>query len=232
MAQRTSHASAGARQYIRKNLPSTSKKLQKLIKYNSADDRIRAKLDLSRSTEWNKWKSFNAAVPIDAAQFQSLTNEGFAATPMQWVETDKNEHLRRENGAYVEEKLKSRLVNCGNFEDATGIRTDSPTCDVEGQRLLMSWCSSNEIRIKCADITNAYFQGHQFDRLIRMRPQRGCRRALFQRAVDSLHEYPSMGLVMLAEDCGYDFARHALMQVGHLRASCKDSSTCIKTGSS
>ena len=92
---------------------------------------------------------------------------------MQWVETDKNEHLRREGGAYVEEKLKSRLVNCGNFEDATGIRTDSPTCDVEGQRLLMSWCASSEISIKCADITNAYFQGHQLDRLILMRPPSG-----------------------------------------------------------
>ena len=66
---------------MRKNLPSTPKKLQKLIKYNSADDRIRAKLDSSRATEWNKWLAFNAAVPIDAAQFQSLFAEGFTATP-------------------------------------------------------------------------------------------------------------------------------------------------------
>ena len=92
---------------------------------------------------------------------------------MQWVETDKNEHLRRKNGPYVEENLKSRLVNCGNYEDATGIRTDSPTCDVEGQRILMSWAASNQLPLRCADITNAYFQGHQLDRLILMRPPSG-----------------------------------------------------------
>ena len=81
-AQRIS--SAGSKQYIRKNLPNAqSKKLQKLIRYNHADDRMRAKLDVSRSTEWNKWKKFNAAVPIGPAKLKELLDEGHSATPMQ-----------------------------------------------------------------------------------------------------------------------------------------------------
>ena len=64
MAERTAPASAGARQYVRKNLQQNSKKVQKLIKYHSADERIRSKLDASRLTEWQKWQRFNAGIPI------------------------------------------------------------------------------------------------------------------------------------------------------------------------
>ena len=91
---------------------------------------------------------------------------------MQWVETDKNAHLRRK-GQQVEQLLKSRLVGCGNFEDVEGIRTDSPTADVDSHNLVCSWCAANKVKIRCADITNAYLQGREVDRIILYRiPQR------------------------------------------------------------
>ena len=84
---------------------------------------------------------------------------------MQWVEVDKNAHKRRD-GKPVEPLLKSRLVGCGNFEDTEGLRTDSPAGDVEAHNLVFSWCSSSRVRVKSADISSAYLQGKEVDRVI------------------------------------------------------------------
>ena len=62
--------------------------------------------------------------------------------------TDKNEHLRG-TPEYVP-KWNARLVDCGNFEHIgheEDIRADS-------------------LRLKAADITNAYFQGKPLERLL------------------------------------------------------------------
>ena len=97
-------------------------------------------------------------------------NEGNKLIPTQWIEVDKAEHKRREGGTYVPPEFKSRLVACGNFEDTPGIRTDSPTCDLEGLNLLVSWAASNALRLNSADIRNAYFQGKELDRLLLLSP--------------------------------------------------------------
>ena len=91
---------------------------------------------------------------------------------MQWVETDKNAHKRREN-KIVEMLLKSRLVGCGNFEDTPGLRTDSPAGDVDAHNPVCSWCACEEVLIRSADITNAYLQGKEVDRTILYRIPRG-----------------------------------------------------------
>ena len=56
---------------------------------------------------------------------------------MQWVESDKNAHMRRDDN-HVEPELKSRLAGCGNFEDAEDIRTDSPAGDADSHTLVFS----------------------------------------------------------------------------------------------
>ena len=91
---------------------------------------------------------------------------------MQWVETDKNAHKRR-YGTYVEPDLKSRLVGCSNFEDQEGLRTDSPASDVDAHNIVFSWCASNKVNIKSADIRNAYLQGEEVDRIILYKFPRG-----------------------------------------------------------
>ena len=70
-------------------------------------------------------------VMLFVAIYSELLDEGHRIIPTQWIETDKAEHRRRSGGEYVAPELKSRLVGCGQFEDTVGIRTDSPTCDIE-----------------------------------------------------------------------------------------------------
>ena len=93
--------------------------------------------------------------------------QGQEPIPLQWVEIDKNEHKRRESG------FKSRLVNRGDLEETTGVRTDSPTCDIEGLNINLSWVSCERLTIKSGDITNAYFQGCSLERLILIRQPPG-----------------------------------------------------------
>ena len=124
-----------------------------------ADSSTRAGLDTARHTEWMKWKSLHAAQPIEGDDLKQLLDEGRRALPLQWVDVDKNEHKRRDGGPFVAPEFKSRLVNRGDLENTEGVRTDSPTCDLVGINMIISWCSIEGIKVKCADITNAYFQG-------------------------------------------------------------------------
>eukprot|EP00973_Karenia_brevis_P064568 8970658-Karenia_brevis.AAC.1 len=70
-------------------------------------------------------------------------------------------------------ELKSRLAGCGNFEETTGLRTDSPTADVDAHNLIFSWCACNKVIIKKADIQAAYLQGRPVDRIILYRISKG-----------------------------------------------------------
>ena len=117
-----------------------------------------------------KWQSFNAGHPIDSKQLKELTDEGYRVIPTQWIEIDKNEHLRRPGGPKVTPKYKSRLVVRGDLEEDLGIRTDSPTCELEGLRLIMPWAASMGRRLNRADITSADFQGQALVRLMILKP--------------------------------------------------------------
>ncbi len=57
--------------------------------------------------------------------------------------------------------------------DSSGIRTDSPTCDVEVLNLLFSWAACEKLYAKSGDITTAYFQGKPLDRQILLKPPPG-----------------------------------------------------------
>ena len=101
-----------------------------------------------------------------------LLSDGMSMLPTQWIETDQNEHLKRPGQAH-EPDYKSRLVACGQFEDCAGIRTDSPTVHVEGLNLLCSFAACKKLKIKAADIRNAYFNAKELDRLMLLRPPTG-----------------------------------------------------------
>ena len=53
------------------------------------------------------------------------------------------------------------------------MRKDSPTCDIEGLNILLSWVSCERLMVKSGDITNAYFQGCPLERLILMKQPPG-----------------------------------------------------------
>ena len=83
-----------------------------------------------------------------------LTEKGHKVIPTQWIEVDKNSHLKQ-SGEYTGPEFKSRLVACGQFEDASELRTDSPTCDVEGLNLVLALAASRANRLQSADVRNA-----------------------------------------------------------------------------
>ena len=140
-----------------------------LIDYRKAPVAVQLGLDKAMETEWQKYVEFNAVVPCSREEMTELTQAGHVCIPTKWVLTDKNEHLSGTPG--YTPKWKARLVACGNFEHMHGedIRADSPTAEQEGIALICSWAVSLGLRLKAADITNAYFQGKPLERLLILR---------------------------------------------------------------
>ena len=124
--------------------PPKKKDGDKNLRFAACIQQIQAGLCKSRIKEWQKWKEFNAAVILSPSELQQLQDAGVKVSPMQWVETDKNVHKRRDDRT-IPPELKSRLVGCGNFEDTDGLRTDSPNGDVDAHNLVFSWCAINKV---------------------------------------------------------------------------------------
>ena len=59
------------------------------------------------------------------------------------------------------------------MEGIDGIRADSPTAEIEAHNLLFSFAAATKLRIKTADISNAYFQSDPLDRLLLLKPPKG-----------------------------------------------------------
>ena len=142
--------------------------------YHKCDERTRRGLDKSRAKEWKKYMDFGATVKVQGEILDELLAEGHKMIPSQWIETDKRAHLKRPGHEHLHEpEFKSRLVACGHLEDAKDIRADSPTCSTEGFNLICSFAACRRLRLKCADLTNAYFTADPMDRLLLMKPPRG-----------------------------------------------------------
>ena len=142
------------------------------LKYEQVDAKTRAKLDKSREAEWKKWMDFDAGVIVQGETLQELLDDGVPLIPTQWIETDENEHLKRP-GVEHDAVTKSRLVACGHLENREGLRTDSPTASVEALNLICSFAACKRLKLKCADIKNAYFHADPIDRLLLLKPPRG-----------------------------------------------------------
>ena len=128
-------------------------------------------IDGSRETEWGKWRQFNAALDLTEEQYQKLKAEGHEEVPLKWVDTDKNDVLRGTKPD-IEMERKSRLVTRGDLESGD-IRSDSPTADIEAQNEIFSFAASRNVKIGAADITNAYFQGEELDRVLILKQPKG-----------------------------------------------------------
>ena len=153
--------------------PKKGGKSSKNIRFEASDQFTQAGLTESRMAEWAKWKQFNAVYPVSGPELEQLLAQGHKPIPLEWIDIDKNEHKRREGGTHVAPLFKSLLVNREDLEETTGVRTDSPTCDIEGLNLLLSWASCERLTVMSGGITNAYFQGCPLERLILMRQPLG-----------------------------------------------------------
>ena len=93
--------------------------------------------------------------------------------PTRCVDVDRASHKRRAGGPFVPPDFKSRLTARGDLEGLDGIRSDSPTAETEAHHLLFSWAAANKVKLKSGDISNAYFQGEELDRLLLLKPPKG-----------------------------------------------------------
>ena len=100
-------------------------------------------LDKSRMTEWNKWMKFMAVQIVSGTALAKLLKEGHKPIPTQWIDNDKNEHLKRPGQKHTP-LFKSRLVARGDLEQSySDIRTDSPTAEVEALSMVRSMDAEN-----------------------------------------------------------------------------------------
>ena len=150
-----------------------SGKVAKTVDIRKVSPEIRALMMEARTAEWEKYKSFSAAIPIWGKELQNVLDEGHKVIPYKWVETDKHEQLK--GTPEYSPKMKARLVICGNFEDVSreDVRCDAPTADAESHCLLASWAASERLRLKGSDLTNTYFQAKPLTRLLLMRQPTG-----------------------------------------------------------
>ena len=147
------------------------KRLPGILNYHTASPFIRRKIDQSRAKEWKKYEDFQAAIPIKGQDLLDWLTEGHIALPMKWVDTIKNIHEQHKPD--FEPEFKSRLVGCGNFEDATGVRTDAPTSDLETHSIVAAFAVAEGVPPQSSDIRNAYFQALPIDRIVIMRQPSG-----------------------------------------------------------
>ena len=147
------------------------KQLKKMTCQGRRFSGVQEGLRAARKKEWGKFESFAAAIPIVGQQKADLLSEGHVVIPSKWVDVDKAEH-RKGQADYAPE-WKSRLVSCGNFEFAEGLRSDSPTADTDIHLLICTWASCHGVRLHSADVASAYFQGKPLDRVVLMSQPRG-----------------------------------------------------------
>ena len=65
------------------------------------------------------------------------------------------------------------MTGRGDLENLDGIRTDSPTAEIEAHNLIFSFAASARVQLKVGDISNAFFQGKEMDRVSLLRPPKG-----------------------------------------------------------
>ena len=110
----------------------------------------------SKLDELKKWRELHV--------YESVMDEGQPFVTCRWVNTVKNE---KENEA----KLKSRLVARG-FEDLDKdiVNKNSPTCDKQALRVVLSVIAQRNWKINTIDIKTAFLQGEKLEREVYILP--------------------------------------------------------------
>ncbi len=130
------------RAWIAQKMPKNLKlqKRGKTLNYNKETTKVQSELDKTRAAEWEKWQKHDAVRVLSHEEARKLREQGAEEIGTQWIETDKNEHLRLPGGPLVDPLYKSRLVARGDQEKGE-IRSDSTTCDIPGQNLIFPLAS-------------------------------------------------------------------------------------------
>ena len=108
----------------------------------------------ARQKELMKWKSLNV--------YEEIEDTGQPTVSVKWV--------YKEKVVNNETSKKARLVARGYEELNSDIFTDSPTCNKDSLRVVISLISSKNWTLNSFDITAAFLQGKSLDRDIFLRP--------------------------------------------------------------
>ena len=138
------------------------------VNYQKADPELRKGLDETRAKEWSNWKKYSNMQRITRSEFEEMKKKDstLRIIPTRWVDVDKSE-------AGKPQKLKSRFVVRGDLEDASSMRTDSPTGSQTAMGLLLSFGAATGRTIKSGDISAAFLQGSELDRKLILSMPRG-----------------------------------------------------------
>lgn len=90
--------------------------------------------------------TFNAASIRSSEKARGLIKQGNKPLPLQWIELDKNESNRTAEHQDLEPNFKSRLVGRGDL-DTRDVRSDSPTCDLEGHNMVFVFAASKGLTV-------------------------------------------------------------------------------------
>ena len=136
--------------------------------YDKQEPEIQKKLDASRLKEWNNWKTYTNGKWISEAELQQMKKEHpeLKVIPTRWVEVDKAE-------VGQEPVMKSRIVVRGDLEDASRMRTDSPTCSQLMLSTVLTMAACRDVDLWAGDISAAFLQGSAMDRILVLKMPKG-----------------------------------------------------------
>ena len=134
------------------------------VDYYKCSAETKEKLDASRLKEWTNWKQFTDSRWISEEEFNELRalDPKLKVIPTRWVEVNKAEEGQ-------EEIMKSRIVARGDLEDASKMRTDSPTCSQLTIALTLILSACRNVTLSAGDISAAFLQGSKLDRTLVLR---------------------------------------------------------------
>ena len=124
------------------------------LAYNKSTEEVKAMLDAARRKEWDNWKKYSNMRKITRSDFEEMKRKdpSLRVIPTRWVDIDK-----AEKG--MDPKLKSRFVVRGDLEDASRMRTDSPTASQVAMGLTLSFAAATGRPLKSGDISAVFSKG-------------------------------------------------------------------------
>ena len=126
-------------------------KAEEEVYYNASNS---VEVTHAQAEELAKWKQYGVCIEVE--------DTGQPAITTRWVLTEKSvEGVRM---------VKARLVVRGYEEEASNIRTDSPTVCKENLRLVSTIAVSNKWKIHSMDVKSAFLQGFPIERVVHVIP--------------------------------------------------------------
>ena len=138
------------------------------LNFDREQPHVQQKLLETRRKEWANWQNYTDGYWIIRSDLEAMKQKdpSLKVIPTRWVDVDKSEDPD-------DPQLKSRLVVRGDLEDASQMRTDSPTCSMLMLSLVLAMSACRDSDLLSGDISAAFLQGSKLDRVLVLSMPRG-----------------------------------------------------------